>query len=55
MKSLDGRVSSSVSKKTSYVVAGENSGSKLAKAESLNVKILSEQEFLEILKSNDLQ
>jgi DNA ligase (NAD+) len=40
------RVSSSVSKKTSFVVAGENPGTKLAKAESLGVEVVDEQEFL---------
>lgn len=44
-----GKASSSVSKKTSYVLAGENAGSKLTKAESLGVKIITEDEFLEMI------
>ena len=48
VKALGGRVSSGVSRKTDYVVAGENPGSKLAKAESLGVKIIDEQEFIDI-------
>ena len=45
-----GKASNSVSKKTSYLIAGEDSGSKLAKAETLGVKILNEQEFIEMLE-----
>ena len=49
VKALGGRVSGSVSRKTSYVVAGEDTGSKLSKAESLGIKILGGSEFLEML------
>lgn len=49
IKSLGGDVSSSVSKNTSYVVVGENPGSKLDEANKLGVKILSEEEFLKIV------
>lgn len=51
IQSLGGKASSSVSKKTSYVVAGENAGSKLTKAETLGVKILTETEFLTMAKN----
>jgi DNA ligase (NAD+) len=42
---LDGKVSGSVSKKTSYLVVGEDAGSKLEKAKSLGVQTLTEEEF----------
>jgi DNA ligase (NAD+) len=45
-----GSVSSSVSKKTDYVVVGENPGSKLDKAKKLGVKVIGEDEFNELLK-----
>ncbi|MCI8654628.1 MAG: NAD-dependent DNA ligase LigA [Clostridia bacterium] len=45
-----GKVSSSVSKKTSYVLVGEEAGSKLTKAQSLGVTIISESEFTEMIK-----
>ncbi len=50
IKSHGGKTSSSVSKKTSYVLAGENAGSKLDKAQDLGVIILTENDFLEMIK-----
>ena len=49
IKAKGGKTSSSVSKKTSYVVAGDNPGSKLDKAQNLGVIILNEDEFLKII------
>jgi DNA ligase (NAD+) len=50
VEQLGGNVALSVSKKTDYVVAGEDAGSKLEKAEKLGVKIISEAEFMEIIR-----
>lgn len=51
IEAIGGKVSSSVSKKTDYLVAGEDSGSKLTKAQQLGINILSEQEFVNIVKT----
>ena len=49
IESFGGKVSGSVSKKTSYVVVGENAGSKERKARELNIPILSEDQFLDMI------
>ncbi len=49
IKALGGKAGSDVTKKTSYVVVGADPGSKLAKAQKLGIKTLSEAEFLELL------
>jgi DNA ligase (NAD+) len=53
IKILGGKATSSVSKNTDFVVAGEKAGSKLAKAESLGVKVINEDEFLKMLSENE--
>lgn len=50
ISSLGGTVSESVSRNTSFVVVGENPGSKLKRARELNIPILSEKEFLKLIK-----
>ncbi len=50
IENYGGKTSSSVSKKTSYVLAGTEAGSKLDKANSLGVKVISEQDFEEMIK-----
>ena len=50
IEKLGGKTSGSVSKKTSYVLAGESAGSKLTKAQELGVKIITENEFEEMIK-----
>lgn len=47
-----GRVSGSVSKNTSFVLVGEDAGSKLAKATSLNIPVLGEEDFLDMIKAH---
>ena len=50
IENYGGKTSSSVSKKTDYVLAGEEAGSKLIKAQNLGVTIITEQEFKEMIK-----
>ena len=50
IESYGGKASGSVSQKTNYVLAGDEAGSKLTKAENLGIKIISEDEFLNMIK-----
>lgn len=52
--SAGGEVSSSVSKKTDYLVSGENTGSKMDKAKDLGVKILNEDDFMNLLEGKEV-
>jgi len=52
VESMGGRASSSVSKKTNFVVVGEDPGSKYEKAQALGVRIITEDEFLKMLKQD---
>ena len=54
IEELGGIVKNSVGKKTDFVVAGEDTGSKLTKAQELNIKILSEEDFDNLIVSADL-
>lgn len=55
VRKFGGEATSSVSKRTSFVVVGENPGSKLDRAKELNVKTISEEEFLKLLKEQGIE
>ncbi|MCR5564254.1 MAG: NAD-dependent DNA ligase LigA, partial [Gammaproteobacteria bacterium] len=51
IENMGGKTSSSVSKKTDYVLYGDNAGSKLTKAQALGVKLITEDEFEEMINN----
>ena len=55
IKENGGKSSSSVSKNTSFLLAGENPGSKIEKAQKLGIKILDEKQFMVLIRKNPLQ
>lgn len=55
IESLGGTVTNSVSKNTDYLLVGKKPGSKLSKAQELGVKIISEEDFMEIIKNQNQQ
>jgi DNA ligase (NAD+) len=50
IESRGGKATSSVSKSTTFVLAGEEAGSKLTKANELGIKVIDEEKFLELIK-----
>ena len=54
LETLGARVTGSVSQKTDYVVAGAEAGTKLSKAQELNVTVLDEQQFMQLLNKNEM-
>ena len=54
IKAAGGKVSGSVSARTSYVVAGDAAGSKLTKAQQLGIKILSEDDLVNMIESGEI-
>ena len=52
IRDYGGKAAGSVSKNTDFVVAGENAGSKLTKAQDLGIRVLTEREFLEMLEND---
>ncbi len=52
LKNLGAKVTSSISKNTDYLIAGQNAGSKLTKAKDIGIEVLNEQDFLNLLENN---